>query len=161
MGLFWQKKISVCAVFFLRQSNKQQTSKSMIETNMLKFSISSASAVLILLTFIINFSSAAIVKRDTYDDIKDSIGDVLGISDEKTLMEEIKSMDIDRTQYCIEDQNCKNVVEFCNKEKYIVYGTCQTQTWVGVIIAVGIGVLCLSCFGGVIICFIKKICCCS
>jgi len=35
------------------------------------------------------------VKRDTYDDIKDSIGDVLGISDEKTLMEEIKSMDID------------------------------------------------------------------
>jgi len=133
----------------------------MIETRMLKFSISSASAVLILLTFIINFSSAAIVKRDTYDDIKDSIGDVLGISDEKTLMEEIKSMDIDRTQYCIEDQNCKNVVEFCNKEKYIVYGTCQTQTWVWVIIVVGIGALCLSCFGGVIFCFIKKICCCS
>merc|ERR1712198_277345 len=95
MGLFWQKKISVCAVFFLRQSSKLTTNKSMIETRMLKFSTSSASAVLILLTFIINFSSAAIVKRDTYDDIKDSIGDVLGTSDEKTLMEEIKSMDID------------------------------------------------------------------
>merc|ERR1712029_327252 len=119
------------------------------------------SAVLILLTFIINFSSAAIVKRGTYDDIKDSIGGVLGISDEKTLMEEIKSMDIDRTQYCIEDQNCKKIIEFCDKEKFIVYGTCEYRTWVFVMIGIGVLSLLLSCCGSIIFCFVKKVCCCK
>ena len=35
------------------------------------------------------------VKRDTIEDIKDSLGDVLGISDEKTLMEELEGLEID------------------------------------------------------------------
>lgn len=37
----------------------------------------------------------AIVKRDTISDIKDSLGDALGISDDKSLMEELEDLDID------------------------------------------------------------------
>ena len=38
---------------------------------------------------------SAIVKRDTISDIKDSLGDALGISDDKSLMEELEDLDID------------------------------------------------------------------
>ena len=35
------------------------------------------------------------MKRDTISDIKDSLGDALGISEDKSLMEELEDLDID------------------------------------------------------------------
>jgi len=112
-----------------------------------------------VLSLCLSFIHAAIVKRDTISDIKDSLGDALGISEDKSLMEELEDLDIDRTKYCIQDSVCVKYIEYCDKSVYKLYGTCEYGTEFYILIGVVIAILLfVPSIIGFICCCLKRCC---
>jgi len=116
--------------------------------------------LLSLLLFVIFFTSstsAKIVKRDTVEEIRESIADALGIDNDENLMKRLEKTEIDPTKYCIEDDNCDSSFQYCNKENNMVgiYGVCEWNILFWSLIAVGIFVV-LSVILGIVA---KLLCC--
>eukprot|EP00090_Calanus_glacialis_P045219 TRINITY_DN8254_c1_g1_i1.p1 TRINITY_DN8254_c1_g1~~TRINITY_DN8254_c1_g1_i1.p1 ORF type:complete len:135 (-),score=17.58 TRINITY_DN8254_c1_g1_i1:182-553(-) len=103
-----------------------------------------------LLCLMITISSAGIAKRDTIDDLGESIGDALGIN-KKGIIEQIE--DIDKTKYCIQDNGCFEPLQYCEKGTYQLYGTCSFYIWLWLAAASLVGVFFFSCITTILCCF--------
>lgn len=86
----------------------------------------------------ISFTTAAVVKRDVADSLGDQINE--------------KFDELDDTKYCIEGSNCMDLIQWCDKRKFKVYGTCTYQLWFWIALAV--------CSLAMLSSLVSCICCC-
>eukprot|EP00092_Neocalanus_flemingeri_P063360 GFUD01076638.1.p2 GENE.GFUD01076638.1~~GFUD01076638.1.p2 ORF type:complete len:126 (+),score=14.19 GFUD01076638.1:58-435(+) len=105
-----------------------------------------------LLLLLVTFAMAGLVKRDTIDDIGDSIGNALGLNN-KGIMDELEDLDIDKTKYCIQDNGCLEPLQYCNKGTFKLYGTCTFVVWFWVGAASLVGIFFFSCITSILCCF--------
>merc|ERR1711953_385764 len=82
---------------------------------------------ILFLSILVSFvnSASIIVKRDV-DEHTDLLGEAF--SD--------KSRNFDDT--CIKETTCLDIIQFCDRSKHIVYGTCTYHVWFWVVIAVSV-----------------------
>jgi len=95
---------------------------------------------------------AGLTKRDTLDDISNSIGDMLGINN-KDIVEQIEDLEYDKTKYCIQDSGCFQPIQYCEKSTYKLYGTCTFVVWFWICVVTFLLVFFFSCLTSLLCCF--------
>merc|ERR1711971_1033900 len=108
--------------------------------------------LIIVLTLLCVVSSGT-VKRDTIEDIGNSIvnsvKDVVGMDEDRGIIEDMK---IEAESFCISDSQCRpEILQFCDKTKKL-YGTCTFYTWFWIALASVFAFVFCSCFTSVICC---------
>merc|ERR1712141_495630 len=116
------------------------------------FEISDLCRLFIVMTLLC-FVSSGIVKRDTIEDIGNSIvnsvKEVVGMDEDREIIEDMK---IEAESFCISDSQCRpEVLQYCQMTKKL-YGTCTFHTWVWIALASVFAFVFCSCFTSVLCC---------
>eukprot|EP00088_Acartia_fossae_P008484 TRINITY_DN1404_c0_g1_i1.p1 TRINITY_DN1404_c0_g1~~TRINITY_DN1404_c0_g1_i1.p1 ORF type:complete len:116 (-),score=30.50 TRINITY_DN1404_c0_g1_i1:1410-1757(-) len=103
---------------------------------------------MLLLPLLAAIAYAGLVKRDTVDDIEDSINGLINGNDNPL-------DDLKEGGACLLDSNCLEPLQFCNRENPL-NPHCQYVVWVWVGLGVAAALLLLTIFGSCLCCS----CCC-
>lgn len=114
-----------------------------------------------VLVLVVGLVAPGLVKRDTFDDIGDSVKNVLGLDDDKGLIHDIKNNDINvnTDNYCIKDSQCISYIQFCDtSQNYGAFGNCAFVLWFWVACVGVLGIIFFSCITSILCCCCSSLC---